>query len=513
MNLLTFCAPASIRTLPLICLVLTLLFPVPGNANQEKTAANFARYCAGCHGNDGDGLGVMDNRLTTPPRDFHAGIFKITTTVFGEITPQDKDLYRMISDGMPGTSMPGWSDTLSQGEISDLVTYIKVLSGYEPDETAPGIEFANQVPSSAQSIAKGQQLYLDNKRCSECHGETGKGDAQKRLLGDNGERTWPTNLSKDWTFKASNQPADIFARISAGIPGTQMPAYSDPSSNKFLNKEEMWHVANYVNSLANDTERVNPANNVITAKKIDLDTVPTVEDELWSQLPATTFYLIPQIITGERHFSPTNDTITARAAFNDKQLFILLSWDDRTFSLPGDKTAELIAEPGLSEDAVAIQFPARLRDGMEKPYFGMGDIENPVNIWHWSNGTTDSPQSTRLMDASGHKQISYRNINSLWASGYYNKGSWQVLFQRNLLSEEVAEDLQFSEGVFIPIAFSAWDGSASEKGPRHTLTSWYWILLEPEANSWPAILALLVLLTMVGIEYWWWRSSQTKVQE
>lgn len=50
-------------------------------------------------------------------------------------------------------------------------------------------------------------------------------------------------------------------------------------------------------------------------------------------------------------------------------------------------------------------------------------------------------------------------------------------------SDNTHADIQFKEGQYLPVSFANWDGSNGEKGSRHTLTSWYWLLLPPEINK------------------------------
>ena len=57
-----------------------------------------------------------------------------------------------------------------------------------------------------------------------------------------------------------------------------------------------------------------------------------------------------------------------------------------------DEEAEKIADPGITEDAVAVQLPVQIPAGAEKPYFGMGDRAHPVNIWQWKSGAVDGTQ-------------------------------------------------------------------------------------------------------------------------
>lgn len=490
-----------------------LILPVLALADSgdaEKGEEIYFLHCAGCHGEEGDGLGPGAERLLPPPRDFTSGMFKIITTAFDEFVPRDEDLFRMVSDGMPGTSMPGWSDLLSDQDIWDLLSYVKIFSGYDEEEPGPELAYGEQIYSSAISIERGKELYLEDERCTECHGLEGKGDAKKRLLGDNSERTWPRNLTKPWNFLGSNDPREIFARISTGIPGTQMPSFADEDSTSKLSIAERWHVANYVKSLEKTVEVVDPKNTVVKAVLVEGDVAATTDDPRWQDSQPSTFFLVPQIIAEERQFTPSDDTITVRAMYSAEYIAILLTWDDRTKSIPGDARAEKISEEGLAEDGVAIQFPVTIPDSMEKPYFGMGDASNPVNIWHWKGGTTELPESISLMNAKGFAEISLREYPDVQATGTYLNGTWRVLFKRKMTTENASDDIQFSPGVFIPVGFAAWDGSAAESGSRHTMTTWYWLLLESSSVWEPIFAGLIALLLVIVAEIWWLRNISRK---
>ena len=469
----------------------------------------YNKRCVWCHGVEGDGAGPAQDLINPPPRDFTSGNYKIKTTGFEDMVPNDEDIYRMIRDGMPGTDMPGWESLLSEQEMWDLVAQVKVFSEYQEEKPETQIDYGTPVVSSAESISKGQKLFVD--RCAECHGDLGKGDAVKKLKGDAEERTWPRNLSKPWTYLGSNSAKDIYARITTGIPGTQMPSFADPISKKKLSVEERWHVANFVQTLVTE-QKVRAENTVIKAEQVEGALPATPDDEKWQTLPPTTFYLIPQMIAKERYFTPSNDTMTVRAAFNDKDIVLLLEWDDRTKSIPGDETAKSIAEDELTEDAVAVQLPVKVPEGMEKPYFGMGDASHPVNIWQWKSGSKDAPESVHLMNAMGFGQIEPRDVEAglVTATGTYHKGTWKVVMKRPLLTSDAENDLQFQEGQFIPIAFAAWDGSNGESGSKHTMTTWYWILIKPASSSKPLLIALLVMALLGLGQYGWVRSAAKK---
>lgn len=506
-----------VKTLFLLAAALLLALPhgpalaKPGDV--EKGEAIYAMRCLQCHGKEGDGLGPAAERLNPSPRDFTLGLYKIISSAFDADLPNDEDLFRMVRDGMPGTAMPGWSDMLSDQDMWDVIAYIKTFAELE-GEPEGQVDYGAQVKSSPESIAAGKKLFLAGDRCTECHGVEGKGDAIKKLKDDNGERTWPRNLTKPWTFRASNDPKDIFTRISAGIPTTQMPSFADPKSKKKLSIEERWNVANYVASLAKTERVVRPENTVIQAARIEGELPASPDDPAWDNAPPSTFFMVPQIVVAPRFFKAANDTVSVRALYNEKNVSLHLEWDDRTKSIPGDANAQKVSDEELAEDAIAVQFPRKIPYGMEKPYFLMGSAVKPVNLWRWSSGTTQKPQSVALIDASGIGAQQIRETSAgLTATGSYKAGTWRVVMTRPLTTGAVDKDLQFEEGLFIPIAFFTWDGSNSEAGLRHAMTTWYWLLLKPSQGARPMILAIIVTLLIGGILIWWGRSAAARSED
>jgi DMSO reductase family type II enzyme heme b subunit len=221
--------------------------------------------------------------------------------------------------------------------------------------------------------------------------------------------------------------------------------------------------------------------------------------------------MVPQIVGKERFFKAANDTISVRSLYTDKMIALHLEWDDRTKSIPGDDKARTIADEELTEDAIAVQFPMKISAGMEKPYFLMGDAAKPVNLWRWSSGTTQMPESVSILDAMGiNDQQARDGDGGLSAKGAYKDGTWRVVLTRSRKTETTDKDLQFEEGRFIPIAFFAWDGSNSEAGSRHAMSTWYWLLLKPSTGAKPMIVAIVVALLIGGILVWWGRSATAR---
>src|SRR4030067_57797 len=123
----------------------------------------FDKRCVWCHGEKGAGEGPAAERINPAPRDFTSGMYKIKTTPFDEMSPSDDDIFRMISDGMPDSSMPLWKDMLSEQERWDLVAYLKKLAGLENPKKE--LDFSKQVKNSAERTGPGNKLFLD--RCAE----------------------------------------------------------------------------------------------------------------------------------------------------------------------------------------------------------------------------------------------------------------------------------------------------------------------------------------------------------
>jgi cytochrome c len=80
----------------------------------------YGKYCAQCHGEQGDGEGDATPHLFPRPRNFTSGKFKVRTTANGSL-PTHQDLVNIIRRGMPYTSMPAWPN-LSDQDVTNLAT-------------------------------------------------------------------------------------------------------------------------------------------------------------------------------------------------------------------------------------------------------------------------------------------------------------------------------------------------------------------------------------------------------
>lgn len=449
--------------------------------SEEDISAGEAlslEYCEQCHGDSGDGNGIMAERVVPRPRDFTWGLYKIRRTLSGEL-PSDEDLFNIISRGMPGTSMPAWNPFLTDAEIRQLVAYLKSLTGdfeeYPPEEV---LVIAMKTDSSPERIARGADFYEETD-CGKCHGVKGRGNGPSaaELEDDWDNKILPTNLTEGWLFRGGDSVEDIFRTLATGMDGTPMPSFADA-----LKADDLWDLAHFVKSLGRERTR----DVVIRADKVDrLPGDPY--SELWERVPAWDFSLAGQIIVEPRWFTPTHDNITVKALFDNFELALLLIWDD---------AFEDSGENGSPPDAVAVQFPSSPVEGNVKPYFLRGDRIRPVDYWQWNN--QDKEVTTVLYRGLNEATAKPSRIGS---SGGYKDGQYRVVLRRSLTTAD-DRDAQFISGAFMPIAFHLWDGSNGEQGQQMAISAWYYLLLVPEPPDglwiWPFLVALLV----AGIEIW-----------
>lgn len=80
----------------------------------------YRAHCAGCHGENGNGNGVVGQLLAPEPRDLADASWMSKQS--------DARLFEVISTGIPGTAMPGYRDGLSPDERAVLVRYLRYFA-------------------------------------------------------------------------------------------------------------------------------------------------------------------------------------------------------------------------------------------------------------------------------------------------------------------------------------------------------------------------------------------------
>src|SRR3989338_8152985 len=94
--------------------------------------ALYEKQCAVCHGMTGAADGKAAYLLYPKPRDFARDKFRLVSTTNMQAT--DEDLFKTISQGMPGSAMPPWT-ALSTKDRWALVYYVRYLSEFENYKT------------------------------------------------------------------------------------------------------------------------------------------------------------------------------------------------------------------------------------------------------------------------------------------------------------------------------------------------------------------------------------------
>ena len=136
--------------------------------------------------------------------------------------PSDQDLFRIVTEGMPGTSMPPW-DVLPDRDRWNVVAYIKTFAADKFKEPQKKFELPKDVASSEASIARGKEMF-EAIECHKCHGLAGRADGPSR-----------PELKDDWGNPIAPATSNRTVRTSRGIanerneerPDVALPRRSD----------------------------------------------------------------------------------------------------------------------------------------------------------------------------------------------------------------------------------------------------------------------------------------------
>ncbi len=445
----------------------------PRESSDEERAAGKALYedrCSQCHGEEGDGRGLMADLLDPRPRDFTRGVYKIRRTIQGEL-PTDEDIFQIVSKGMPGTSMPAWQGVLTDEQIWQVVSYIESFS---PDfEDYPAEEqflLEGRIEATPESLARGAEVY-EKAECAKCHGATGRGDGPSaaELVDEWDFRIFPADLTQPWTLRGGASVDDLFRTLTTGVNGTPMPSFSDA-----WNAEDLWNLSNYVHSLGREPVW----GEIIRGPKIAA--VPTdPDDPAWDAAPQVDIRLAGQIIQEPRLFNPSVQSLAVRALFDDDEIALLLIWRDR-FENDG--------QDDMPADRISVLFPARKMKAGKKPYFLMGDRRNPVDSWQWS------AESGALAFLSHGMDDVTPSASPVQGKSTYGDGQYRVVLRRRLRADG-EDEVEFPPGDMVPIAWNVWDGENAEDGKQRAVSRWYYLLLEPETSwttwLWPVFVVII----------------------
>lgn len=213
--------------------------PAPLSASE-----NYKAYCARCHGDKGDGNGMIATYIDPAPRD-------LTKAAFFTSKPRERFI-DSIKRGVPGTSMPAWQNVLDDKQAAELYDYVAATFVKQAPRAlkARNVPGQNPVPSSPESIARGEQQFV--QRCGGCHGRKGDGKGPNSLE----IVPHPRNLRNPY-FVKSMADKRMLESILYGVQGTAMPPWIDYG----LTQKDAGDLLNFIRSLT----AASPAKGQLTA--------------------------------------------------------------------------------------------------------------------------------------------------------------------------------------------------------------------------------------------------------
>lgn len=266
------------------------------------------------------------------------------------------------------------------------------------------------------------------------------------------------------------------------------------------------------------------------------------EDALWHTSDMLEVPLAPQAVVKPRTYETGVKEVKARALYDAERLAFLLEW--------GDSNREVsIGGVDSFRDAIAVEFPGD--PTKPTPYFGMGELNNPVTVYHWkadwqfaqdydadeefpnmavdwypftgrkpgeiaqatdygkegsdkafltglwagstlANSVLQAQTPVEKLTAEGFGTIASVDVEKQDGQG---KGVWKEGVWRTLISvPRTQERFTFGPGQSSPVAFAAWDGAKRERGGEKAISTWYFLSLEQPVGRFSYISPVLVVI-------------------
>lgn len=162
----------------------------------ERGSRIYSRECALCHGPQGDIVDGVNLR---------AGIFKNVRS--------DDDIRRVVTQGAGQGLMPGFG--LSANELDGIIAYIR--AGFDPEGVA--VRIGDPI--------RGQELFLGEGQCADCHRVNGNGPRTAPDLSEIGAIRTPASLQRNLLDPAAailpiNRPIRIVTREEETVIGRRL---------------------------------------------------------------------------------------------------------------------------------------------------------------------------------------------------------------------------------------------------------------------------------------------------
>jgi len=208
--------PPEVVTIEITDEMLATISTLQGGETLAAGITVYGENCAACHGGNGSGTTIAPALNTDELR-----------------AKPTEDILASINNGVSGTLMASWKDTLTIEQIDAVVAFLQRW----PEIEASGVEFPEitvpEFESSPELIAAGDQLF--HIACKACHGVDGYGTQMAPSLNNP-------------TFLADTPDAAIYQIINGGVPDTLMPTWGTR-----LSDEEIRSLVAFIRSLETST--------------------------------------------------------------------------------------------------------------------------------------------------------------------------------------------------------------------------------------------------------------------
>jgi mono/diheme cytochrome c family protein len=225
----------------------------------------YASHCLTCHGCAGNGLGTYGGTLLVTPANFKVDPFR---------TMPDDQWFWHVSEGIQGSVMPPWKESLTETQRWNVIHYIQQMYAsafeHDPAEGDPPPEYQKKNPLGVtiENIDAGKRIWT--RECAVCHGDAARGEGIFRA----GIEPVPPDFQNSGSAVfQSKVDADYFWRISEGVPWTAMPTWK-----VVYNNTERWQLVMYLRTMFTQTLQKPPqpteAEKITTTDVMKVLTIP-----------------------------------------------------------------------------------------------------------------------------------------------------------------------------------------------------------------------------------------------
>jgi cytochrome c oxidase cbb3-type subunit 2 len=200
----------------------------------------YTSHCLTCHGCAGNGLGSYAGTLIVTPANFKVDPFR---------TMPDDQWFWHVSEGVQGSVMPPWKESLTTNQRWDVIHYVQEVYAHamerDPNEgnPTPAYQKKNPLPDTIANIDAAKRIWT--RECLPCHGDAATGMGPYRA----GIEPVPPDFNNPANY-IPYADADYFWRISEGVPWTAMPTWKLQYS-----ETQRWQLVHLIRSLFTQTEK------------------------------------------------------------------------------------------------------------------------------------------------------------------------------------------------------------------------------------------------------------------